>query len=118
MCENASTTSLSAVEGYRAWANSYDRDINPMLALEKRFLETLLPPAVGLDVVDLGCGTGRWLEIFAAMQPGSLLGVDSSVEMLEIARGKAATAPKVKKNRTKIGQNKADSESSSWLMDP
>jgi cytosine/adenosine deaminase-related metal-dependent hydrolase/ubiquinone/menaquinone biosynthesis C-methylase UbiE len=88
MCENASTTSLSAVAGYRAWANSYDRDLNPMLALEKRFLETLLPPVAGLEVVDLGCGTGRWLEIFAAMQPGSLLGVDSSVEMLEVARGK------------------------------
>ena len=92
MCENASTTSLSAVDGYRAWANSYDRELNPMLALEKRFLETLLPPVAGLDVADLGCGTGRWLEEFQGMRPRSLLGVDSSVEMLEIARGKLGGA--------------------------
>ncbi|HEY1471051.1 MAG TPA: methyltransferase domain-containing protein [Candidatus Acidoferrum sp.] len=92
MGENASTTSLSAVEGYRAWASSYDRDLNPMLALEKRFLETLLPPAAGLDVVDLGCGTGRWLEWFQGMHARSLLGVDSSAEMLEIAREKLGGA--------------------------
>jgi cytosine/adenosine deaminase-related metal-dependent hydrolase/ubiquinone/menaquinone biosynthesis C-methylase UbiE len=92
MCENAPTTSLSAAEGYRAWASSYDRDLNPMLALEKRFLETLLPPVAGLDVVDLGCGTGRWLEIFQDMWPRSLLGVDSSGEMLEVARGKLGGA--------------------------
>ena len=92
MHENASTPSLSAVEGYRAWASSYDRDLNPMLALEKRFLETLLPPVAGLDVVDLGCGTGRWLEIFQGMRPKSLLGVDSSVEMLEVAREKLGAA--------------------------
>jgi cytosine/adenosine deaminase-related metal-dependent hydrolase/SAM-dependent methyltransferase len=92
MRENASTTSLSAVDGYRAWANSYDRELNPMLALEKRFLETLLPPVAGLDVVDLGCGTGRWLEIFQGLRPRSLLGVDWSVEMLEVARGKVGEA--------------------------
>jgi len=92
MCENASTTSLSAVDGYRAWAGSYDRELNPMLALEKRFLETLLPPVAGLDVVDLGCGTGRWLEMFQGMRPRSLLGVDASVEMLELARGKLGGA--------------------------
>ena len=94
MHENASTTSLSAVEGYRAWASSYDRDLNPMLALEKRFLETLLPPVAGLDVVDLGCGTGRWLEIFQGMRPRSLLGVDSSVEMLQVAREKLGAGTK------------------------
>ena len=92
MCENASTTSLSAVEGYRAWANSYDRELNPMLALEKRFLETLLPPVAGLDVVDLGCGTGRWLERLQGMRARSLFGVDSSVEMLEVAREKLGAA--------------------------
>jgi cytosine/adenosine deaminase-related metal-dependent hydrolase/ubiquinone/menaquinone biosynthesis C-methylase UbiE len=92
MCENASTTSLSAVEGYRAWANSYDRELNPMLALEKRFLETLLPPVVGLDVVDLGCGTGRWLQRLQGMRARSLFGVDSSIEMLEVARRKLGAA--------------------------
>ena len=92
MRENASTTSLSAAEGYRTWANSYDRELNPMLALEKRFLETLLPPVAGLNVVDLGCGTGRWLERLKGLRPRSLFGVDSSVEMLEVAREKLGAA--------------------------
>ena len=68
------------------------RELNPMLALEKRFLETLLRPVAGLDVVDLGCGTGRWLEMFQGMRPRSLLGVDASVEMLEVARRKLGGA--------------------------
>jgi hypothetical protein len=50
---------LSPSEGYRVWASSYDREANPMLSLEQRILATLLPPVAGLDVVDLGCGTGR-----------------------------------------------------------
>ena len=59
-----------------------------MLSLEKRYLEPLLPPAAGLDVVDLGCGTGRWLEILKAGDPRNLLGIDPSIEMLRQARRK------------------------------
>ena len=88
MSGNTSTTCLSPAEGYRAWANSYDRELNPMLSLERRYLEPLLPPTAGLDVVDFGCGTGRWLEVLKSGRPKSLLGVDSSLEMLEVARGK------------------------------
>jgi cytosine/adenosine deaminase-related metal-dependent hydrolase/SAM-dependent methyltransferase len=91
---NASTIYLSSVDGYRVWASRYDHDPNPMLSLEKRFLEPLLPPVAGLDVVDLGCGTGRWLEVMAGMGPKSLMGVDSSPEMLEIARRKLGSCAK------------------------
>jgi cytosine/adenosine deaminase-related metal-dependent hydrolase/SAM-dependent methyltransferase len=92
---DSSTTCLSPADGYRLWASSYDRDSNPMLSLEKRFLEHLLPPVTGLDVVDLGCGTGRWLEMLMSRRPGSLLGVDSSLEMLEVARNKLGNAAKI-----------------------
>jgi cytosine/adenosine deaminase-related metal-dependent hydrolase/SAM-dependent methyltransferase len=95
MAGNPSTTCLSPADGYRVWASCYDRNPNPMLCLEKRFLEPLLPPVKGLDVVDLGCGTGRWLEILRSMGPGSLLGVDSSPEMLEIARRKLGRTAKI-----------------------
>ena len=88
MSGNSSTTCLSPAEGYRLWASSYDSELNPMLSLEKRYLEPLLPPAEGLDVADFGCGTGRWLELLKSGRPKSLLGVDSSLEMLEVARGK------------------------------
>jgi cytosine/adenosine deaminase-related metal-dependent hydrolase/SAM-dependent methyltransferase len=85
-------TCLSSADGYRIWARSYDHELNPMLSLEKRFLEPLLPNVAGLDVSDLGCGTGRWLEILKDSRPRSLFGVDSSPEMLRVARSKLGPA--------------------------
>ena len=84
----ASATSMAVVsarEGYRQWARSYDAEPNALLALEKRCLEPLLPCARGLDVVDLGCGTGRWLEALKERGAHSLLGVVVMIEQLRIA---------------------------------
>ena len=83
---------LSPSEGYRIWAESYDREANPMLSLEQRILESLLPPVAGLDVVDLGCGTGRWLDALKGARAHSLLGVDPSPEMLSHASAKLGEA--------------------------
>lgn len=88
MASISTTPSLSSREGYRRWARSYDADLNPMLSLEKRYLEPILPAAEGTDVVDLGCGTGRWLQILKDRASRSLLGIDSSPEMLRQARRK------------------------------
>jgi cytosine/adenosine deaminase-related metal-dependent hydrolase/SAM-dependent methyltransferase len=82
-------------EGYRLWSRVYDSQPNPLLALEERFLETLLPPISGLDVVDLGCGTGRWLARFMSRDPKSLVGVDFSAEMLEQAERKLGGAARL-----------------------
>lgn len=88
----SSTTCLSAAEGYRIWARTYDQDLNPMLSLEQRVLEPLLPTVAGLDVVDLGCGTGRWLERLNELGARTLLGVDLSLEMLDVAASKLERA--------------------------
>jgi cytosine/adenosine deaminase-related metal-dependent hydrolase/ubiquinone/menaquinone biosynthesis C-methylase UbiE len=61
-----------------------------MLSLEQRILGPLLPPLVGMDVVDLGCGTGRWLKALQGAGARSLLGLDSSPEMLVLAQSKVA----------------------------
>jgi cytosine/adenosine deaminase-related metal-dependent hydrolase/ubiquinone/menaquinone biosynthesis C-methylase UbiE len=79
---------VSAKDGYRLVSAVYDTEPNPMLSLEQRFLERLLPPLQGLDVVDLGCGTGRWLARLAEKEPRSLVGVDLSSEMLFQAKRK------------------------------
>jgi len=79
---------LSPAEAYRLWAPTYDDEPNPMLSLERRALEPLLPPLDGLDVVDLGCGTGRWLAAFKNSGARSLTGIDSSPEMLGVAKSK------------------------------
>jgi len=50
---------LSTKEGYDRWAMIYDDEDNPLIMLEERHLPSLLGDVHGLDVVDLGCGTGR-----------------------------------------------------------
>jgi cytosine/adenosine deaminase-related metal-dependent hydrolase/SAM-dependent methyltransferase len=82
------TRLLTPAGGYSLWAASYDDEANPMLSLEQRILAPLLPPMAGLDVVDIGCGTGRWLEVLKGTGARSLLGVDLSPEMLSHARTK------------------------------
>ena len=47
---------------FDAWAQVYDTQANPLLVLEERFLRRLLPDIDGKDILDIGCGTGRWLE--------------------------------------------------------
>lgn len=88
MSEAPSTRCLSSAEGYRLWSEVYDSQPNPMLLLEERFLQTLLPSLAGKDAVDLGCGTGRWLEKFVTRSPRSLVGLDLSAEMLARATAK------------------------------
>ena len=82
------TRTVSREEGYRRWSASYDSAANPMLLLERRFLERLLPSVEGRDIVDLGCGTGRWLEALEGFSPRSLVGLDCSTEMLARAKMK------------------------------
>ena len=60
-----------------------------MLSLEQRFLERLLPSVAGLDVVDLGCGTGRWLASLRCASPRSLIGVDVSPRNVGAGQAKA-----------------------------
>lgn len=78
-------------EAYRLWARTYDDEPNPLLALEERVLGPLMLPVVaGRDVVDLGCGTGRWLPRVLAAAAQKAIGVDQSAEMLAQAADKVA----------------------------
>jgi cytosine/adenosine deaminase-related metal-dependent hydrolase/ubiquinone/menaquinone biosynthesis C-methylase UbiE len=90
----ASTRLVPPKDGYHLWSRTYDTERNPMLSIEQRFLEPLLPRIEGLDIVDLGCGTGRWLARFAGRKPRSLLGIDFSPDMLEQASRKLGSAAK------------------------
>jgi ubiquinone/menaquinone biosynthesis C-methylase UbiE len=85
-----STVSSSGI--FDCWAQHYDHQLNPLLALEERTLPALLPEIADTNVLDVGCGTGRWLSRLEALSPRSLVGVDCSPAMLERARMKLATA--------------------------
>jgi len=90
MSSSVTTSCVTPAEGYRMWAHTYDDEPNPMLSLEQRILAPLLPPLVDRDVVDLGCGTGRWLTTLKGAGARHLLGLDSSPEMLSLAKSKLA----------------------------
>ena len=79
---------LDPREAYARWAPSYDETANPLTALEERLLAPALGNLAGRDVLDLGCGTGRWLQRLQALTPRSLAGIDASSAMLAQARKK------------------------------
>jgi len=77
-------------EGYKRWAATYDQFPNPLLAREERYLIPLLPELTGKDVLDLACGTGRWLQKLLERGARSGVGIDYSTAMLRVASRKAA----------------------------
>ncbi len=81
------TEELSPLDGYAAWAPLYDGDGNPLIALEGPAMLRRYGDLRGKMVLDLGCGTGR--HSVALIEAGaSVVGLDLTPEMLEIARTK------------------------------
>jgi len=74
--------------GYDQWAPSYDHDGNPLPALEEALVAELLGDVHGLEILDLGCGTGRH-SIRMAGAGARVTALDFSSGMLAQARGKA-----------------------------
>ena len=63
----------STTEGYNRWAATYDDAGNPMVGLDSRNLPPLIGDVAGLNVADLGCGTGRnaiWMAQAGAQVTG------------------------------------------------
>jgi len=79
---------VSVKDGYERWAPTYDKCPNPLLGLEERQLRRTLPPLDGRRVLDLACGTGRWLAWMLSQGASSGLGVDFSPAMLAAAHQK------------------------------
>jgi len=88
----ASLQAASPSAFFEAWAEVYDDQPNPILALEERELPRLLPAIAGASILDVGCGTGRWLQRLEAQSPLSVTGCDSSPAMLQRARQKISAA--------------------------
>jgi malonyl-CoA O-methyltransferase len=74
--------------GYDQWSAIYDNDANPLPALEEPLVEELLGDVRGLEILDLGCGTGRH-SVRMAGAGACVTAVDFSSGMLEQARQKA-----------------------------
>ena len=75
-------------EGYDLWASTYDTMDNWLLAFEEPEVDRALGPVAGLDVLDVGAGTGRH-AIRLAAAGARVTAIDFSEEMLAKAREKA-----------------------------
>ncbi|WP_172834247.1 class I SAM-dependent methyltransferase [Nitrospira japonica] len=65
---------------YDRWSGVYD-DADPSTSLDEPFLLAMVTPFTGCRILDLGCGTGRYLRL--VNQPGaSVVGMDLSQGML------------------------------------
>ena len=73
--------------GYDRWAEVYDHDMNPLLALEEPSVREALGGVGGLSLLDLGCGTGRH-ALWLAAAGARVTAVDFSEGMLSEARRK------------------------------
>lgn len=80
---------------YEHLADRYDEDRARWSFPRDDLVERLLGARAAVRVVDLGCGTGRWLaaqrELLGGL-PVELLGVDPSAAMLGRARAKGLTS--------------------------
>ncbi len=88
---------LGNEDAFAAWSQSYDASPNPFLTLEERYLLAMLPSIRGRDVLDAGCGSGRWLRHLAARNPRALHGIDTSSAMLQVASQKSISGAELTK---------------------
>ncbi len=70
-------------KAYRQLAEYYDRLVDSIV-LEK--YKEVIGKAEGLDILDLGCGTGNLLKNYSLKN--NTYGIDQSAEMIKIAQGK------------------------------
>lgn len=81
----------SSQTGYRAWASTYDDPNNGLFELDEPAVDAILDTLPVGDALDAGCGTGRF-SVRLAERGHRVVGVDSSPEMLELARAKVPDA--------------------------
>ena len=105
---------LPAEEAYQQWAPEYVSAPNPLFCLEERHLAPLLQSTIRCDVVDLGCGTGRWLTRISELQPRSLIGVDISAAMLE--RAAEALGPRARLVQADCLSTRLVATSADWIL--
>lgn len=76
--------------GYAAWASTYDSP-NTLFAIDEPAVDAILDTLPVGDALDAACGTGRFAALLSA-RGHRVVGVDSSPEMLEVARTKLPEA--------------------------
>ena len=79
------------VAGYRVWSRTYDEPGNPLIAVDEPIALELIDRLPARRALDAACGTGRFAALLAA-RGHEVVGVDSSPDMLAVARRKVPAA--------------------------
>ncbi len=82
---------MNVQQAYDVWSETYDAIENKTRDLEAKALRELILPTAPLDILEIGCGTGKNTE-FLRTRAKRLVGADFSAEMLGKARAKSAAA--------------------------
>jgi ubiquinone/menaquinone biosynthesis C-methylase UbiE len=80
---------MNVQQAYDAWSASYDAVENKTRDLEARALRETVKPDAPLDILEIGCGTGKNTE-YLLTKAKELIGADFSTEMLALAKAKIA----------------------------
>jgi len=91
MSEPTEMETVPTQAGYDRWAELYDSDDNPLVLLEEQHIGPLIGDVAGLDLADIGCGTGRHALQWAAAG-ARVTALDFSEAMLRRAREKPGAA--------------------------
>ena len=76
-----------AKDPYKKVAKTYDRYVEPSIAVIRQIGMKMYPPQEGMHVLDVGCGTGTNLMLYH--QAGcKVFGIDLSPAMVEVAQKK------------------------------
>lgn len=87
---------LSPQRAYDMLAEAYDHIPNPMIALERGAMGEFIPPLAGLEVADLGCGTGRYTVRALEAGARSVFSIDFSAGMLRVTKDRLAADSRVR----------------------
>ena len=87
------TPVLEPSEAYALWAPSYPAHAhNPVMQAEERAMLDLMPAALhGQAVLDVGCGSGRYMLHALRRGAARVIGVDPSPQMLDRAGAELAS---------------------------
>jgi len=78
---------VGIAEGYDRWALTYDVKPNPLIIVEEDSTLNFIGNVRNQEVLDIGCGTGRYCELLAK-RGARVVGIDPSRKMLECAKRK------------------------------
>ena len=83
----APTSAIPLKEAYSLWAPTYgDEPDNPLMRIEQEAMLPLWPSVAGRVVLDLGCGSGRYLKRLRAAGARVVVGLDLTAAMLRRSR--------------------------------